>query len=524
MIRPRRGSVVAILLVTLTLVSCSVGMVDPTLSPGPPDEGPATPVATLPERPTEGRPVQPVPDVSPPGFADPPSGRGLGRYRNQQPVWRDCGRLQCATILVPLDYAHPDAAAITLTVGRRTASGPPSVTVFANPGGPGASGLSFLAQLDPASLADLELISWDPRGTAASTPVRCWGDTASDAYAQLDLSPDDAAERAELADGAQRFGLSCLAGTGALLEHLSTEDTARDMDLIRDALRLTSVDYLGLSNGTLIGAIYAQLFPDRVGRFVLDGAVDIARSRFLQLQGFDRALTAMADWCAARSSGCPLGRTSEEVLGSITGLWDRLETEPLKADGRTLTQTTAAVGVLQSLYAGETGYPGLVSALDSAIRRSDPAGLLRRSDRLLGRLPDGRWSQFAYAYPASRCADAPNTGIADAWREAALDARRAPIFGPVLGTDVECAVWPVDAPASIGKITAPKAPPLLVIGTTGDPATPYEWAQGMAGQLRSAVLVTHRGTGHTAFDSACYSAVVKPFLVDGRLPADGITC
>ena len=370
----------------------------------------------------------------------------------------------------------------------------------------------------------MDLISWDPRGVGASTPVRCWDDAASDAYAQLDVSPDDAAEQTALVDGAQRLGLSCLDGSGALLEHLSTADTARDLDLIRDALGLASVNYLGLSNGTLIGAIYAQLFPARVGRFVLDGAVNISHSPVLQLQGFDRALTAMADWCVAQPAGCPLGSTRDEVLVAITGLWSRLETKPLIADGRMLTQTKAANGVLESLYGGEAGYPNLVAALDATISHADPSALLSLSDRLLGRLPDGSWSQFAYAYPASRCADAPNTGLSAAWQEAAVEARRAPIFGPVVGTDVECAVWPVDAPESLSRLSAPKAPPLVVIGTTGDPATPYEWAQGMAGQLHSAVLVTHRGSTHTAFGSACYPAVVMPYLLEGRIPSPGTTC
>jgi len=519
----RRERVAAILLAAMALAACSTGATDP--DPGSsPDRTVASPTAVLPSLPAEGRPVQPVPDVRPRGFADPPPGSGLARYREQRPSWRSCGRLQCAQVLVPLDYADPDGTAITLTIGVRPASRGSRATVFANPGGPGGSGLTFLQGLDQSAWADVELVSWDPRGVGASTPVGCWDDAASDAYSQLDQSPDDAVERSALVAGAQRLGLSCLHGSGALLKHLSTADSARDLDLIRDALGLTNLNYLGLSNGTLIGAIYAQLFPDRLGRFVLDGAVNISHSPVLQLQGFDRALTAMAGWCVARTSGCPLGRTRDQVLGAITGLWNGLETTPLVAGGRTLTQTKAAIGVLQSLYGGEAVYPDLLAALDAAIRGGDPAGLLTLSDRLLGRLPDGHWSQFAYAYPASRCADAPNTGLSAAWTDAALEARRAPIFGPVIGTDVECAVWPVDGEASVGKLTAPKAPPLVVIGTTGDPATPYEWAQGMAGQLRSAVLVTHRGTGHTAFGSACYSTVVRPYVLDGRLPPAGTIC
>ncbi|HET9650427.1 MAG TPA: alpha/beta fold hydrolase [Microlunatus sp.] len=499
-------------LVTSVLSGCSSSPLQPQLPSDP-----------LPPRPAAGRPTQPVPDVRPQGFADPPPGHGLDRYRSQALNWRDCGSLRCATVLVPLDYTRPDATAITLTVGMRTAHGSTRGMVFTNPGGPGGSGLTFLGGMDSPELADLDLVSWDPRGTGLSTPVRCWGDAEADAYAAVDLSPDDDAERTALADGAQRLGLACLAGSGPLLQHLSSADTARDLDVIRAVLGRSRIDYIGLSNGTLIGAIYAQLFPDRVGRFVLDGAVNISSSPVLQLQGFDRALEAMADWCVAQSAGCRLGTSRAEVIRTITDFWSRLDADPERDGGRRLTQTFAAVGVLQGLYGGEAGYPRLVSALDAAINGSSPAQLLRYADSLLGRRPDGSRTQFTYAYPASRCADTSNDGLAKAWTEAGEEARAAPIFGPVAGTDVECASWPVNAPKRM-PLTAPKAPRMIVIGTTGDPATPYAWAQGMARQLKSAVLVTHRGTGHTAFGSACYGEIVRPYLLNGRLPADGTTC
>jgi hypothetical protein len=179
--------------------------------------------------------------------------------------------------------------------------------------------------------------------------------------------------------------------------------------------------------------------------------------------------------------------------------------------------------VIAALYGGKPAYPRLESALVDAIRHGDGSGLLGLADQLLGR-ENGSWTQFAYGFPASECADEPNTGLATARRDATVAARQAPILGPFSGLDVECAVWPVDSPAGLGKVTAPEAPPLVVIGTTGDPATPYEWAVGMAAQLKSAVLVTHRGAGHTSFGSNCYPDVVQPYLATGRVPALGITC
>lgn len=499
-------------------VGCSAG--------SPPDRVPSLPTtpSPLPSVPVDARPVQPVPDVRPPGFADPPAGHGLARYRGQQLVWRACGALRCATILVPLDYARTDGAAISLTVARRVVThGTAHGIVVTNPGGPGGSGVEFLSGLRGDPFGDVDVVSWDPRGSGGSTPVRCWDQAAQDAYAELDGSPDDAGERSALVSAAQRFGLSCLAGSGRLLAHVSTVESARDLDLIRDALGVDRVDYVGFSNGTLLGADYAQLYPGRVGRFVLDGAVNISGSPVVQLEGFDRALRAMLDWCVAQRGGCELGTSQQDAVSTLTAFWTRLDAAPLPVGNRMLTQTLAVDGVVAALYSGVSGYPELRSALIGAIRHGDGRGLLELADRLLG-LEDGSWTQFAVAYPASECADEPNTGLVSAWREAAADARRAPILGPVDGLDIECAVWPVDSARGPGKLTAPDAPPLIVIGTTGDPATPYEWAQGMADQLTSAVLVTHRGAGHTSFGSDCYPTVVQPFLATGQLPARGATC
>ena len=365
-----------------------------------------------------------MPDVRPPGFADPPAGHGLARYRGQQLVWRACGALRCATILVPLDYARPDEAAISLTVARRVVThGTAHGIVVTNPGGPGGPGVEFLSGLRGDPFGDVDVVSWDPRGSGGSTPVRCWDQAAQDAYAELDGSPDDAGERSALVNASQRFGLSCLAGSGPLLAHVSTLESARDLDLIRDALGLDRVDYVGFSNGTLLGADYAQLFPGRVGRFVLDGAVNISGSPVVQLEGFDRALLAMLDWCIAQRGGCELGTSQQDAVSTLTAFWARLDAAPLPVGNRMLTQTLAADGVVAALYSGVSGYPELRSALIGAIRH--------------GRRPRACWS-WPIGCSVSRTGRGPSsrspirpvsvpTSPTPAWRRPG--GRRRPMLG-----------------------------------------------------------------------------------------------
>lgn len=508
------------------MVGLAVGIAFSACSaPAPtPAPTPLTPLPTeaLPPLPAEGRPLEPVPEVAPPGFSDPPPGRGLSRYAGQRLDWRVCGTLDCATLLVPLDYRAPDRQAITLTVGRRPAgNGPALGTVLLNPGGPGGSGLDFLRAYE--GLDRFDRISWDPRGAGQSTPVRCWDQAQMDALQAVDFSPDDAAEREALIAAQRSFGRSCLEQSGPLLAQVSTAATVRDLDLIRDALGLDTINYLGFSNGSLLGAGYAQLFPDRVGRMVLDGAVNISGSPITQPYGFERALVALADWCAAQR--CGLGESREEVLAAVTGLWDRLDAEPMVVGRRQLTQSMAVGAVTQALYFGPPGWAGVSRAVRAATSDGDGTELLAWADRYAERRPDGSYDQFAYAFPASNCADSSTDDLATADAEAAAAVRQAPVMGPHLGPDFLCAVWPVASPPGLPKLTAPDAPQIVVIGTTGDPATPYEWAVGMAGQLATARLVTHRGEGHSSYgDAECVAQVVLPYLSEGRLPAPGAEC
>lgn len=471
------------------------------------------------------RPLQPVPDRRPPGVVDPPPGSGLSRYTDQAVSWTPCReRLRCATVLAPLDWEQPDGPAVSLALAQRVSAKARLGSLFLNPGGPGGSGIDLVESFDGAGLEAYDLVGWDPRGVGESTPVTCFAGRELEAYVTVDVSPDDADERKELLEQQTDFGRSCLEESGVLLPHVGTTATVRDLELLRVLLDQRRLHYLGFSYGTQIGATYAQLYGDRVGRMVLDGAVALDREQGVpQAQGFERALRAFARWCAGQR--CPLGADETAVLTSITDLWRGLDSKRLRVGPRQLNQTLAVGGVLIVLYEDEDAYPFLLRALDAAINGRDGRRMLALADLFTRRRPDGTYEQVNYSFPAVRCLDARETSLTEVDRDFERQLRAAPVVGPYFGPDATCARWPLAPAPPPPPITAPDAPPLVVVGSTGDSATPYEDAQDMASQLESAVLLTRRGAGHTAYSkSPCIQRVVQRFLVNGRVPRDGTIC
>lgn len=470
--------------------------------------------------------MQPVPDVKPGGFAEPPAGSGLARYEQQKLDWKPCDeKYQCTTVLAPLDYANPDAQALTLALKKKSATAQPRLgTLFINPGGPGGSGQQYVTFFRSTGLEAYDIVGWDPRGVSGSTPVKCFTGERLDRYNSIDVSPDDAGEEKALLDEQVAFGRSCLERSGALLQHISTTETVQDLDLLRGLVGDDRLTYLGSSYGTKIGALYAELFPATVGRLVLDGAVNITEDESVsQIQGFDRALTAFAKWCANRK--CALGDTSQEVLKSITDLWTDLDQDPLPAGERDLSQQEGVNGVLFVLYEDQRAWRYLLEALENAINDGDGAYLLFLSDQFNQRNKDGAYGQISFSFPAIRCRDSQDTSVSEAWNEAERDAEKAPIIGPFGGADLVCPLWPVPPAPAQPTIDGNGAAPVVVIGTTGDPATPYEYAVSMAEQLESGVLVTYQGTGHLAYGgNDCINAVVVDYLVKGSVPANGKEC
>ncbi|HEU4491029.1 MAG TPA: alpha/beta hydrolase, partial [Jiangellales bacterium] len=317
-----------------------------------------------------------------------------------------------------------------------------------------------------------------------------------------------------------------------LLPHMSTVDVARDLDVLRAVLGDEQLTYLGKSYGTFIGATYAELFAERVGRMVLDGAMDPALPReevaLGQADGFERALRAYLDQCLA--GDCPLGRTLGEAQVTLDNLLAVIDAQPLPTgdEDRPLTQSLAILGIAYPLYLrADVGYPALTEALTAALA-GDGSTLLTLADLYLHRDEEGYQNNLNEAFYAVNCLDRPDTvTVAEIQEAEDRFAEVSPLFGPYLAwSGLPCTTWPVESTAVPGPLTAEGAAPILVVGTTGDPATPYEWAVSLADQLASGVLLTYEGFVHTAYrkNNDCVDDAVDRYLIEGEPPEDGLVC
>jgi pimeloyl-ACP methyl ester carboxylesterase len=500
----------------------------PSWTPTPPGPSPTaeSPSASASPSPTEGRPVQPIPPVVPKGFSDPPAGAGLARYQSQDLRWRTCGDgVTCAAVLAPLDYAEPDSTAITLALARREATSEPRLgTLFINPGGPGGSGTSYVSYFNRTGLEGYDIVGWDPRGVGYSTPVACMGDAELDRFYALDKTPDDPAEEQVRTEAVLSFGRSCLERSGELLRHVSTVETVQDLDLLRGLVGDAKINYFGSSYGTRIGSLYAELYPERVGRMVLDGSVNISGSDAIsQTEGFERALNNFATWCAQER--CRLGDTKAAVLERVKSYLEELDAQPLPVGDRVLTQQLGVQGVFYSMYGGERSWQRLRDALVAAMFDSDGQALLTLGDRSNYRMNDGSYDQINYSFPAVRCLDSQDESVRAMEQRYQRVSRAAPVLGRLGGADLTCVLWPVAPAPPPPSIDGAGARPIVVIGTTGDPATPYEYAVDMAERLKSGVLITFDGEGHLAYDkSECVQRLVRDYLSRDDVPPDRSRC
>jgi pimeloyl-ACP methyl ester carboxylesterase len=453
-------------------------------------------------------------------------------------VWSACrDGFQCGDLTVPVDYSKPDGPSLTLSVirapARRSRSRLGSLVV--NPGGPGVPALDFLRQLAgalPSAVRDrFDLVSFDPRGVGASSSVHCVDDL--DPLFAQDFDPSTDAERSALVDAFRTVVAGCQAHDAGLLAHVSTADTARDVDQLREALGVRRITYLGYSYGSYLGTLYASLFPTHVRAMVLDGPVDptldAAAATLQQATGFERALDDFLADCSQRTS-CAFHHGGASAAAYDT-LRMRVHTDPIagrgRSAGRQLNVSLFDAAVVQALYGGSPAWPDLAAALESA-RRGDPSPMLDLADDFTGRIGSGRYDDSLDDFWAVGCLDGPPVAdIAAAFAITARATAAAPRLGAFIANNgLACAVWPVPVVTAPVPLTAAGAPTVLVVATAHDPATPLVAGEALAAELHARLLVAP-GEQHTAFASAgnaCVDRTVTNYLVDRRLPGEGTRC
>jgi pimeloyl-ACP methyl ester carboxylesterase len=463
---------------------------------------------------------------------------GLEKFYTQDVAWSSCegGKFECATVKVPIDYANPagDTAGLALIrLNGRNAKR----NLVVNPGGPGGSGYDMVkdsaqTMLSAKLLDAYNVIGFDPRGVKRSAPVTCVSDSERDALRQVTADPDTDAGLAELFAQQKKLIDACAANSGPILAHTDTVSAAKDMDIIRAAAtRQVQLDYLGYSYGTFLGSAYAGLFPDRVGRMVLDGALDpsldnheITRG---QAKAFEASVHAYVRSCLGQS-GCPLSGPEDAAVAQIQALLAKVKESPLHTtSNRTVNSTDFVNGFILPLY-NDGNWPALTQALKGALG-GDGSGMLRLADIAADREQDGTYSaNSSFAFMAYNCLDYSTDSSTAAMRTEAEQLKQdSPTLGEFFAYGgVNCRDWPYKPVRTPAPAHYTGQSPILVVGTTGDPATPYPWAGNLRSQLGNAALLTWKGEGHTAYGrgSTCVDNAVDSYLVDRKAPNDGAHC
>lgn len=511
---PRASAIVAATVTALVLSGCSV-------LDGVGSSGSAASVTITPQSP-------------------PPGSEALSRFYGQRLDWTECEGAQCASLEVPVDYAEPQGDTIELALvkvpARKAAKRLGSLLV--NPGGPGGSGVDYARAADfivGKGVRDAyDIVGFDPRGVGRSSPIDCLTDRQLDAFLGGDPTPDDAAEEQAFAATSRAFAQACGTTAGPLLAHVSTKDAAKDMDVLRAALGEEKLTYLGKSYGTYLGTVYAGLFPQNVGRMVLDGVVapDLTADELNlgQAKGFELATRQWAAYCVKKGD-CPLGSSVDAVMKGLRTFLGSVDQSPLPRTGDNavprLTEGWASLGIAAAMY-DQGAWQSLVDAMGDAVG-GDGTALMQLADQYADRNPGGQYAgNIMEVIYAVNCLDkADSSDLAERHRLAQESLAEAPTWGPFLiWSSMPCGFWPVPATGKAEKVSAAGAAPIVVIGTTRDPATPYEWAVRLRDQLADASLISFDGDGHTAYtrSNTCVDGAVDAYYLKGTVPKDGLSC
>lgn len=462
---------------------------------------------------------------------------GLEKFYSQEVVWEPCeSEFQCAKVTVPVDYDNPDGETIQLAALRASSTGKKTGSLLVNPGGPGASGYDFVkdaaaTHFSKAVRDAYDLVGFDPRGVKRSAPVTCMTDAERDAArAKIYDLETDAGLAAALADN-KAIAAQCDAQTGPVLGKIDTVSSAKDVDILRAVVNDEKLNYLGYSYGTFLGSTYASLFPDNVGRMVLDGALDPSISNedltSGQARAFEKAIRAYVASCQGQD-GCPLSGGVDAGVQQVRDLIAAVQQTPRTAkDGRVVNATMFVSGLITPLY-NDQSWPALTQALEAAMT-GDVSLMLRLADLGADRSANGTYSSNStFAFNAINCLDYPMVSDTAGMRaEQQRLMQDSPTFGYFFaygGTN--CIDWPYQNVRTPSPVEYEGESPIVVIGTTGDPATPVEWASSLRKQLGNAALLTWEGEGHTAYgrSNSCIEDAVDGYLVSGEVPADNTVC
>ena len=464
---------------------------------------------------------------------------GGGDVYEQEVVWSDCGQLECATIQVPLDWSDPEGATIGIAVNRLAAGNQDERigSLLINPGGPGGSGMelteSFAFFGGDLLLEHYDVVGFDPRGVRLSAPINCGTDEELDAYFLADVTIETEADLNREIERTTAFAQRCRELTGPVIENIDTASAARDMDVIRAVLGDDKLHFLGFSYGTQLGANYATLYPENVGHMVLDGAVDfLLPAEDLsagQAGGFELALERYIENCIS-TSNCPLPRDVDLAKREIRDIAIEARDEGFPSSAEDVNGQLMIYGIVVTLY-DEGSWIYLSAALDEVITEGTADLFLQLANFYLDRNEDGEYQgNSTEAFTAISCLDEPDYPdiTIDEYRQFERSIEQySPTFGWWFASGVGCSGWPWNADTIVDDLgPAADAGPIVVIGTSGDPATPYEWAESLSDRLPNAALVTYIGDGHTAYgrSNQCIVDAIDAYFVNDVIPDSGLTC